>query len=112
LRATKRGSVSFQVPGHSSGLTDTLPKVFAFPSKPSVPVINFVDPDVVAAIQTIYDEIEEVFPSGCEQQRKPQNRSTPHCTKPSTNDCRISGITIGSLSRATAVVAAACLQIQ
>lgn len=52
------------VPGHSSGLTKVLPKIFGFPSKPSLDVINFVDPAVVSAVQTIYDEIEAVFPSG------------------------------------------------
>jgi hexosaminidase len=65
--AQARGLViigEIDVPGHSSGLTGPLPKIFGFPSKPSLDVVNFVDPAVLSAIQTIYDEIETVFPSG------------------------------------------------
>ena len=65
--AVARGVViigEVDVPGHASGLTGALPSVFAFKSKPSVGIIDFVSPAVVAAIQTIFDEIEAVFPSG------------------------------------------------
>eukprot|EP00658_Telonema_sp_P-2_P026064 TRINITY_DN20511_c0_g1_i1.p1 TRINITY_DN20511_c0_g1~~TRINITY_DN20511_c0_g1_i1.p1 ORF type:complete len:296 (+),score=106.87 TRINITY_DN20511_c0_g1_i1:46-888(+) len=51
------------VPGHGSGLTAALPGVFGFPSNPKLDVVNFVDPKVVAALQTILAEIQQVLPS-------------------------------------------------
>ena len=54
------------VPGHASGLTDALPAVFGFKSRGSkqLGIVNFADPAVVVALQTIFDEIHAVFPSG------------------------------------------------
>ena len=39
------------MPGHSSGLTRALPKVFGFPSKPTTDVCDFTSDATVAALQ-------------------------------------------------------------
>jgi N-acetyl-beta-hexosaminidase len=51
------------VPGHASGLVTARPDVFAFPSSPHTGIIWFTNASVIAAVQTIFDEISQVFPS-------------------------------------------------
>ena len=43
-------------------MINSLPQVFAFPSK-AVGVVDFTNASVVTALQTIYGEIQQVFPS-------------------------------------------------
>lgn len=50
------------VPGHAKSMISSLPAVFAFPSKP-VGVVDFTNTTVIRALQTIFDEIQAVFPS-------------------------------------------------
>ena len=50
------------VPGHAKSMISSLPGVFAFPSK-AVGVVDFTNASVVRALQTIFDEIQAVFPS-------------------------------------------------
>ena len=66
--ATARGVTvigEMDVPGHSSGLVDALPSVFGFRSlgAKQVGICDFGSDAVIAAIQTIFDEIAAVFPS-------------------------------------------------
>jgi N-acetyl-beta-hexosaminidase len=64
--AQARGIViigEMDVPGHSSGLTGPLPSIFGFPSKPSLDVVNFVDPAVLTAIQVLHSLIWTTFKS-------------------------------------------------
>lgn len=50
------------VPGHATSMIRSLPGVFAFSSKP-VGVVDFTNATVIRALQTIFDEIQAVFPS-------------------------------------------------
>jgi hypothetical protein len=50
------------VPGHARSLVQSLPHVFGFPSK-AVGVLDFTNASVVGALQTIFEEILQVFPS-------------------------------------------------
>ncbi len=49
-------------PGHARSMIGSLPGVFAFPSK-AVGVVDFTNASVIHALQTIFDEIQAVFPS-------------------------------------------------
>lgn len=53
------------VPGHSSGIANVLPAVFGFPSQgqKQVGIVNLVNMSTIKALQTIFDEINAVFPS-------------------------------------------------
>ena len=53
------------VPGHSSGMTSTLPGTFGFASlgAKQAGIVDFTNDTVIAAIQTIFDEISSVFAS-------------------------------------------------
>ena len=53
------------VPGHAASMVRTLPHIFGFPSigEKQVGIVDFTNTSVVSALQTIFDEISEVFPS-------------------------------------------------
>jgi hexosaminidase len=51
------------VPGHSGALVKTLPGDFGFQSKPGGGIIDFTNDTVIAAVQTLFDEMLAVFPS-------------------------------------------------
>jgi hexosaminidase len=51
------------VPGHSTAMVDALPELFGFPSAPKLGVVNFANATVIARLQTLFDEIDAVFPS-------------------------------------------------
>jgi N-acetyl-beta-hexosaminidase len=51
------------VPGHSTACVRALPGLFGFPSAPTLGIVNFVNASVVARLQTIFTEIDDVFHS-------------------------------------------------
>jgi len=52
------------VPGHSSGLVQTMPQTFGFASSPDVTdIIDFTNKSVVAAVQDIFREVVATFPT-------------------------------------------------
>ena len=44
-------------------MTHTLPGTFGFKSAPQLGIIDFTNASVISAVQTIFDEISDVFPS-------------------------------------------------
>jgi len=52
------------VPGHSRALLSALPEKFGWPSREGHQpgIVNFVNDTVVAAVQTLFDEVSAVFP--------------------------------------------------
>jgi hexosaminidase len=53
------------VPGHSGSMIHALPGLFGFSSAPKLGIVNFGDAAVITRLHTLFDEIDEIFPSPC-----------------------------------------------
>jgi hexosaminidase len=51
------------VPGHSGSMIHALPGLFGFSSAPKLGIVNFGDAAVITRLHTLFDEIDEIFPS-------------------------------------------------
>jgi N-acetyl-beta-hexosaminidase len=49
--------------GHSTALVETLPATFAFQSHPTGDIIDFTNASVVVAVQELFREIADTFPT-------------------------------------------------